>query len=240
MAWDKEELERSKGCRGLCFDFLGAIEMEDVKKRLKEMSEGYFNLHEKRIQEDLERQLREKEIENRHLREELQRQDKTLSQERLKYEEAIKGFTSANRTKSYELRVVRDALLCLRDCFESNDPYQHTLDTIEQSITSLLERVNALEITRSKGYYVEGLTSSPVRNLNYDSTGDPRRYPITTLPDFPLHRLESSAPSVTKVSCTKVLYYTDKSVTPFLSIIPKRKSTFKPESRGARLHVMKI
>ncbi|XP_076310384.1 dixin-like isoform X3 [Tachypleus tridentatus] len=209
-------IETHSSYRNDAFD----ADTEHVEEKLEDMKINLWHLHQKK--EDLERQLREKEIENRHLREELQQQDKMLSQERLKYEETIRGFTSANRSKqSYELRVVRDALLCLRDCFESNDPYQHTLDTIEQSITSLLERVNALEIARSKGFYGEGLTSSSVRNLNYDSTGDPRRYPITTLPDFPLHRLDSSTSRITKDSYTKVLYYTDKSVTPFLSVIPK-------------------
>lgn len=41
--------------------------------------------------------------------------------------------------------MVREAIDSLRLCFPSNDPHQHTLDTIEQSIATLCERVNAIE-----------------------------------------------------------------------------------------------
>lgn len=39
-----------------------------------------------------------------------------------------------------------EALGSLRRCFPANDPQQHTLDTVEQSLAALLERINALEM----------------------------------------------------------------------------------------------
>lgn len=44
-----------------------------------------------------------------------------------------------------ELRVTKEALSSLRQCFRLDDPYQHTLDTIEQSLCTLLERVTSME-----------------------------------------------------------------------------------------------
>ena len=40
-----------------------------------------------------------------------------------------------------EMSVFRDSLLSLRHCFNVSDPNQHTLDTLEQGISSLIERI---------------------------------------------------------------------------------------------------
>lgn len=45
-----------------------------------------------------------------------------------------------------ELQVVAEALGSLRRCFPANDPRQHTIDTVDQSLAALLERINALEM----------------------------------------------------------------------------------------------
>ncbi|CAN7983238.1 unnamed protein product [Ixodes hexagonus] len=60
------------------------------------------------------------------------------------------------------------------------------------------------------------------RRLNFDSTGDPRRLPITTLEEFPVQRLDPLQSLSRAQASTKVIYYTEKSVTPFLSVIPRR------------------
>lgn len=92
-----------------------------------------------------------------------------------------------------ELRVTQEALSSLRQCFRLDDPYQHTLDTIEQSLCTLLERVTCMEkmaaaVTACPS--TGSLSAASARRLNFDSTGDPRRLPITTLSRLP-HRPSS-------------------------------------------------
>ncbi|KAH9368991.1 hypothetical protein HPB48_016027 [Haemaphysalis longicornis] len=118
-----------------------------------------------------------------------------------------------------ELRVTQEALSSLRQCFRLDDPYQHTLDTIEQSLCTLLERVTCMEkmAAASTGSTRDGVA----RRLNFDSTGDPRRLPITTLEEYPGYRTETCPPLASLGHCsqaasTKVIYYTERSVTPFL------------------------
>lgn len=129
-----------------------------------------------------------------------------------------------------ELRVTQEALSSLRQCFRLDDPYQHTLDTIEQSLCTLLERVTCMEkmAAASTGSTRDGVA----RRLNFDSTGDPRRLPITTLEEYPGYRTETCPPLASLGHCsqpasTKVIYYTERSVTPFLSAIPKRLSDIR-------------
>ncbi|KAG0433494.1 hypothetical protein HPB47_019858, partial [Ixodes persulcatus] len=117
-----------------------------------------------------------------------------------------------------ELRVTKEALSSLRQCFRLDDPYQHTLDTIEQSLCTLLERVTSMERQAAGG--PAGRDGG--RRLNFDSTGDPRRLPITTLEEFPVQRLDPLQSLGRAQASTKVIYYTEKSVTPFLSVIPRR------------------
>lgn len=44
-----------------------------------------------------------------------------------------------------EVRIVRDALQSLRRSFAPNQPEQHTVDTIEQSIATLIERLHVAQ-----------------------------------------------------------------------------------------------
>uniref|UniRef100_A0A131Z0E8 Diz domain-containing protein ccd n=1 Tax=Rhipicephalus appendiculatus TaxID=34631 RepID=A0A131Z0E8_RHIAP len=131
-----------------------------------------------------------------------------------------------------ELRVTQEALSSLRQCFRLDDPYQHTLDTIEQSLCTLLERVTCMEkmaAASSACPSTGSLSAASARRLNFDSTGDPRRLPITTLEDFPGYRIDppASLGHCSQPQSTKVIYYTERSVTPFLSAIPKRLSDIR-------------
>lgn len=172
----------------------------------------------RRIQE--ENMLQQQELKDKcallsKLEEELDQPDGGAELESL---DRITSLPVSCRTQQREeLRVTKEALTSLRQCFRLDDPYQHTLDTIEQSLCTLLERVTSMER--------QGAARDGGRRINFDSTGDPRRLPITTLEEFPLHRFDplqslgrTSQPQVS----TKVIYYTEKSVTPFLSVIPKR------------------
>lgn len=44
-----------------------------------------------------------------------------------------------------ELQLVRDALRSLRNGFGGHDPQHHTLDTLEQGVSSLMDRLYTLE-----------------------------------------------------------------------------------------------
>ncbi|KAH6929757.1 hypothetical protein HPB50_005844 [Hyalomma asiaticum] len=114
-----------------------------------------------------------------------------------------------------ELRVTQEALSSLRQCFRLDDPYQHTLDTIEQSLCTLLERVTCMEkmaAAASACPSTGSLSAASARRLNFDSTGDPRRLPITTLEDFPGYRIDppASLGHCSQPPSTKVIYYTER------------------------------
>lgn len=47
-----------------------------------------------------------------------------------------------------ELQLVREALRSLRDNFSGHDPQHHTLDTLEQGVSSLMDRLHSLDSQR--------------------------------------------------------------------------------------------
>ncbi|KAM7312898.1 dixin-A isoform X1 [Ixodes scapularis] len=165
----------------------------------------------------LQQELKEKCDLLSKLEEELDQRDDAAGLEGL---DRITSLPVNRRTQQQreELRVTKEALSSLRQCFRLDDPYQHTLDTIEQSLCTLLERVTSMERQAAGG--PAGRDGG--RRLNFDSTGDPRRLPITTLEEFPVQRLDPLQSLGRAQASTKVIYYTEKSVTPFLSVIPRR------------------
>lgn len=56
---------------------------------------------------------------------------------------AFKGFLCSWQTE--ELQLVRDALRSLRNSFGGHDPQHHTLDSLEQGMASLMDRLYTLE-----------------------------------------------------------------------------------------------
>ncbi|XP_063060056.1 dixin-like isoform X2 [Engraulis encrasicolus] len=69
-----------------------------------------------------------------------------------------------------ELHLVRDALRSLRGSFGGHDPQQHTLDTLEQGVASLMDRLYALETSRRYDRRVRG--KSPGRKASPTDHGD--------------------------------------------------------------------
>lgn len=110
-----------------------------------------------------------------------------------------------------ELQIVKDSISSLRRCFLVNDPFQHTLDTIEESLATLTERVKAAE------------SSSVVPNdetlSHFSPNREKRRTPVCSLKDYTNN---SHYINAVQESHTKVVYFLSKSTTPFLSSIPKR------------------
>ena len=53
-----------------------------------------------------------------------------------------------NWVQGEELQLVREALRSLRDNFSGHDPLHHTLDTLEQGVASLMDRLHSADSQR--------------------------------------------------------------------------------------------
>ncbi|XP_052044340.1 dixin isoform X2 [Apodemus sylvaticus] len=110
-----------------------------------------------------------------------------------------------------DLQLVRDALRSLRNSFSGHDPQHHTIDSLEQGISSLMERLHAIETQKKQERKVRGWSPRNQASSEYRASWPPN----STLPH------SQSSPAVSS-TCTKVLYFTDRSLTPFMVNIPKR------------------
>ncbi|NP_001361585.1 dixin isoform 3 [Mus musculus] len=110
-----------------------------------------------------------------------------------------------------DLQLVRDALRSLRNSFSGHDPQHHTIDSLEQGISSLMERLHVVETQKKQERKVGGRSPRNQASSEYRASWPPN----STLPH------SQSSPAVSS-TCTKVLYFTDRSLTPFMVNIPKR------------------
>ncbi|XP_033290504.1 dixin isoform X2 [Orcinus orca] len=124
---------------------------------------------------------------------------------------AGKGAASVTHRGSSDLQLVRDALRSLRNSFSGHDPQHHTIDSLEQGISSLMERLHAMETQRKQDRRVRGKSPRTQAGSEYRESWPP---------NSKLSHSQSS-PTVSS-ACTKVLYFTDRSLTPFMVNIPKR------------------
>uniref|UniRef100_A0A1A8RWG9 DIX domain containing 1a n=1 Tax=Nothobranchius rachovii TaxID=451742 RepID=A0A1A8RWG9_9TELE len=186
--------------------------------------------------EELQRKLSERNKLLSEYEQQLGRKDRFLQQQRLdeaqhKAQEASHvrlfrsengGYSNSVASKSpaafqhnapgEELQLVREALRSLRDSFSGHDPQHHTLDTLEQGVASLMDRLHSLDVQRRQDRAEE--FKSPGRRAN---STDRDSWP----PSSKMAHSHSS-PGLDAVVSTKVLYFTDRSLTPFLINIPKR------------------
>ncbi|NXL79930.1 DIXC1 protein, partial [Leptocoma aspasia] len=111
-----------------------------------------------------------------------------------------------------DLQLVRDALRSLRNSFSGHDPQHHTIDSLEQGISSLMERLHRMETHKRQERRVRGKSpASRASNECRDSWPPKSKLPHS-----------QSTPVMSTSACTKVLYFTDRSLTPFMVSIPKR------------------
>ncbi|KAL8173563.1 UNVERIFIED_CONTAM: Dixin, partial [Gekko kuhli] len=123
-----------------------------------------------------------------------------------------KGATSTTHRGTNDLQLVREALRSLRNSFSGHDPQHHTIDSLEQGISSLMERLHRLEVQKRQER--RGRGKSPAGHLTNDCR---ESWPSNSkLPH------SHSTPAMGGSACTKVLYFTDRSLTPFMVNIPKR------------------
>ncbi|KAM9729702.1 dixin-like isoform 1-T1 [Menidia menidia] len=101
-----------------------------------------------------------------------------------------------------EVQLLRDALGSLRNNFRDHDPQQHTLDTLEQGIVSLIDRLHVLHTHRGRG-------KSPRRKGQHSG--------LDSWPSTKNDQSHNGSPS-----STKILYFTGRSPTPSMISIPKR------------------
>ncbi|KAL6115974.1 dixdc1 [Pungitius sinensis] len=168
----------------------------------------------------------------------LGRKDRILQQQQQKFDDALHKAHDVNLGRSFrtesagynnsvttmspavfqhnapgeELQLVREALRSLRDSFSGHDPQHHTLDTLEQGVASLMDRLLTLDSQRRQDRGEE--FKSPGRRAN---STDRDSWPQSSKMAHSL-----SSPGLDTSVCTKVLYFTDRSLTPFLINIPKR------------------
>ncbi|XP_058519898.1 dixin isoform X2 [Ochotona princeps] len=124
---------------------------------------------------------------------------------------AGKGTASITHRGSSDLQLVRDALRSLRNSFSGHDPQHHTIDSLEQGISSLMERLHVMETQKKQERKVRGKSPRTPAGGEYRDSWPPH----SKLPH------SQSSPAVSS-TCTKVLYFTDRSLTPFMVNIPKR------------------
>ncbi|XP_054716158.1 dixin-A-like isoform X1 [Uloborus diversus] len=143
----------------------------------------------------------------------IEEQEQEIARLKLSISSQAKNFkypySAPARMQHEELQVVAEALGSLRRCFPANDSRQHTLDTVEQSLAALLERINALEMSPPSA-----LVSSPtLRKSLYERDATSITAHVQD---------ETSEKQLVNSNSTKVVYYMDKSLTPFRCIMHKR------------------
>ncbi|XP_061072534.1 dixin-A [Conger conger] len=179
--------------------------------------------------EELQRRLEEMSSMLNEYKKDIGQKDRLLLQHKSKLDEALcteaenssqKLSESQNNGYPYtvdrapsalsdELPHIRDALRSLRNSFSGHDPQHHTIDTLEQSVANIMDRLHDLNTRRPER---EGRGRSPGQKANH-----------TDRDSWPLKTVQSLSSAVLDpADSTKVLYFTDRSLTPFLINIPKR------------------
>uniref|UniRef100_H3CXA8 Dixin n=1 Tax=Tetraodon nigroviridis TaxID=99883 RepID=H3CXA8_TETNG len=122
------------------------------------------------------------------------------------------GVTGAESVRgTEEVQLLRDGLRSLRNNFRDHDPQQHTLDTLEQGIVSLIERLHVLHARRVPNRLGRG--KSPRRKTQH---ADSNNWPSTS------KLISNILPPSGSPASTKILYFTGKSPTPSMISIHKR------------------
>ncbi|XP_028322471.1 dixin-like isoform X3 [Gouania willdenowi] len=158
-----------------------------------------------RLLQQLKHQLEESQKSQTELQRELDHKSNTLQEimgRDLQHSSEHNGYSytgnqSTSMSDAEEVQLLRDALRSLRNNFGEHDPQHHTLDTLEQGIVSLMDRLHVLHSHRGRGK-------------------SPRRKDVFVLNAEinPAHNGSSSF--------TKILYFTGKSSTPSMIHISKR------------------
>ncbi|XP_074929707.1 dixin isoform X1 [Chelonoidis abingdonii] len=200
----------------------------EYKKELGQ-KERHVQQHQAKLDEML-RQLSEASYKQADLERELEHKEALLAQCMKRETEEVMGYSNhstqsngflqtagkgaaptAHRVTN-DLQLVRDALRSLRNSFSGHDPQHHTIDSLEQGISSLMERLHRMETQKRQERRVQGKSPASRAENEYRDSWPPS----SKLPH------SHSIPTMSSSACTKVLYFTDRSLTPFMVNIPKR------------------
>ncbi|KAM9216967.1 dixin isoform 1-T1 [Leptosomus discolor] len=181
-----------------------------LDEMLRQLSEASYQ------QVDLERELEHKEALLAHCMkreaEEVMTYSGHSAQSNGFLQTAGKGAGPTAHQGTNDLQLVRDALRSLRNSFSGHDPQHHTIDSLEQGISSLMERLYHMETQKRQERRIRGKSpASRATNECRDSWPPKSKLPHS-----------HSTPVMSTSACTKVLYFTDRSLTPFMVNIPKR------------------
>ncbi|XP_041470841.1 dixin-like isoform X4 [Lytechinus variegatus] len=123
---------------------------------------------------------------------------------------------------SEDVQTIRSTLRSLRSNISSHDPSHHLLDSLEQGIVSIMDQLQDSHYNNSRPISESSSTESAIRRYNQTRSSPSE----DTLSDHKesLTSLDRLSPANNNLSqpCTKVLYFTERTVTPFMSSIPKR------------------
>ncbi|XP_053943089.1 dixin isoform X2 [Cuculus canorus] len=181
-----------------------------LDEMLRQLSEASYQ------QVDLERELEHKEALLAHCMkreaEEVMAHSGHSAQSNGFLQTAGKGAAPTAHRGTNDLQLIRDALRSLRNSFSGHDPQHHTIDSLEQGISSLMERLYRMETQKRQERRIRGKSpASRATNECRDSWPPKSKLPHS-----------HSTPVMSTSACTKVLYFTDRSLTPFMVSIPKR------------------
>uniref|UniRef100_A0A8C6RS59 DIX domain containing 1 n=1 Tax=Nannospalax galili TaxID=1026970 RepID=A0A8C6RS59_NANGA len=204
-----------------------------LKQELLRANMDRDELHNQNV--DLQRKLEERNKLLGEYKKELGQKDRLLQQQQARLEEAHRKLSDASyqqvdlerelehkdvllahcmkreADETSDLQLVRDALRSLRNSFSGHDPQHHTIDSLEQGISSLMERLHVMETQKKQERKVRGKLPRTQASTEYRESWPPN----SKLPH------SQSSPTVSS-TFTKVLYFTDRSLTPFMVNIPKR------------------
>nr|XP_060643184.1 dixin isoform X6 [Anolis sagrei ordinatus] len=202
--------------------------LAEYKKELGQ-KDRHLHQHQAKMEEML-RQLSEASYQQAELERELEHKEALLAQCVKKDAEEViaysnhssqsngflqtsgKAAASTAHRGTNDLQLVREALRSLRNSFSGHDPQHHTIDSLEQGISSLMERLHRMEMQKRQERRVRGKSPAPhVTNEYRDAWPSNSKLPHS-----------HSTPAMSSSACTKVLYFTDRSLTPFMVNIPKR------------------
>ncbi|XP_032905705.1 dixin isoform X1 [Amblyraja radiata] len=122
----------------------------------------------------------------------------------------LQQLVNRGEEETEDLQVVRDSLRSLRNSFAGHDPQHHTIDTLEQGISSLLDRMH---VAQAQG---RGSNKTPVKNSGRGSDTERESWPSN-----PTTLHFHNSPGLRNRVFTKVLYFTDRTLVPFMINIPK-------------------
>lgn len=112
------------------------------------------------------------------------------------------GETDLKALYDEELAVAKDAISNLRSSFNGCDPSQHILDTLEQCISVIIEKIQRLDQERN---------GSRMSSIDYNKANE-----------GPIASPTAQKASLPGPSTTKILYFTNRSSTPFMSAISRK------------------